>query len=201
MARNIEFEQESVLDAAMAIFWDKGYQGTSMQDLEKATTLKPGSIYNSFKSKKGLFLAVIQHYREKMVGFRIQTILNQGDPLQGIEDFFRTTYVGFEPEQLIGCMLTNTATELNNSDKDIQEHVAGGIEMIESAFLVRLSEAQALGHISPEVNLEQMALHLTSCYQGLCVVGRLTRDSKRLKVIADQALASLKKDGQNEMAQ
>jgi TetR/AcrR family transcriptional repressor of nem operon len=191
MARHIEFEQSGVLDAAMAVFWNKGYQATSMLDLEKATSLKPGSIYNSFKSKKGLFLAVIEHYREKMVSVRIQSVLNQGHPIQGIEDFFRTTYIDFEPDQLIGCMLTNTATELSDSDKDIQRYVTAGIEMIENAFAKRLTEAKNSETIASEVDVEKLALHLTSCYQGLCVVGRLTRDSDRLKVIADQTLASI----------
>ena len=191
MARHREFEQSGVLDAAMAVFWNKGYQATSMLDLEKATSLKPGSIYNSFKSKKGLFLAVIEHYREKMVGVRISSVLNQGHPIQGIEDFFRTTYLNFEPDQLIGCMLTNTATELSDSDKDIQSYVTAGIEMIEEAFAKCLNEAKMSGVIYSEVDVEKLALHLTSCYQGLCVVGRLTRDSDRLKVIADQTLASI----------
>lgn len=191
MARHIEFEQSGVLDAAMSVFWTKGYQATSMLDLEQATSLKPGSIYNSFKSKKGLFLAVIAHYQESMVGMRIHSVLNQGTPVQGIEEFFRTTYMDFEPDQLIGCLLTNTATELSDSDKDIQHYVTEGIAMIERAFLSRLLEAKEMGEIAPDTDVNALALHLTSCYQGLCVVGRLTRDSERLKVIADQALASL----------
>jgi TetR/AcrR family transcriptional repressor of nem operon len=191
MARNIEFKQSDVLDAAMSVFWNRGYQATSMLDLEKATSLKPGSIYNSFKSKKGLFLAVIEHYREEIVGTRIRALLNQDLPVYGIERFFRTTYIDFEPDQLIGCLLTNTATELSNSDKEIQQSVAKGIAMIERAFYTRLLEAKENGDILADANINELALHLTSCYQGLCVIGRLTRDNAQLKVIADQALASI----------
>jgi TetR/AcrR family transcriptional repressor of nem operon len=191
MARNIEFEQSDVLDAAMSIFWDKGYKGTSMLDLEKATSLKPGSIYNSFKSKKGLFLAVLEHYQKQMVTMRIESILDKGDPLQAIENFFRSTYLGFDSDQLIGCLLTNTATELSNTDADIQRYVSAGINVIERAFVKRLTEAKKIGSIPAVTHLEGLAFHLTSCFQGLCVIGRLTRDSQRLKLISDQAIQSI----------
>lgn len=191
MARHLEFDRTKVLEAAMKVFWLKGYQGTSMVDLETATGLKPGSIYNSFKSKKGLFVMVIAHYRKQTVEWRITHILNTGSPLQGIEAFFRTTYQGFKPDQLIGCMLTNTATELNTSDAEIEQGISQGLSSIQQAFHARLKEAQQNGEIENSVNIAHAALHLTSCYQGLCVIGRLTKDSAQLKIIADQALASI----------
>lgn len=191
MPRGIGFSREEVLDAAMHVFWTQGYQATSMLDLEAATGLKPGSLYNSFVSKKGLFLEVIDHYRSSMVGMRIATVLHQGQPLDGIEAFFRTTYDAFEPHQLVGCLLTNIATEIGNDDAIIQDRIAGGLQMIEEAFRHRIEEAQNRGDFPKDRNAADVALHLTSCYQGLCVVGRLSRDKNRLKVIADQALASL----------
>lgn len=192
MARHAEFDRDEVLSQAMQVFWTKGYQATSLVDLEKATGLRPGSLYNAFDSKKGLFLNVIAHYRETMVGMRISTILDSGRPLEGIEAFFRTAYDGFEAEQLIGCLLTNTATEMAPDDPEIQDAVASGITMIEHAFRRRLLEGQDAGEINTGLDAAATAVHLTSCFQGLGVIGRLTRDPARLKTITDQALAVLK---------
>ncbi len=192
MARHAEFDRDKVLDAAMQVFWTKGYQATSVVDLERATGLKPGSLYNAFDSKKGLFLAVIAHYRETVVGLRVATILDSGRPMEGIEAFFRTAYDGFEAEQLIGCLLTNTATEMAPDDPEIQEAVASGITMIENAFRRRIREAQAAGEIDAGVDAAATAVHLTSCFQGLGVIGRLTRDPERLKAITEQALTAFK---------
>ncbi len=197
MARHAEFDRDEVLSRAMEVFWTKGYQATSLVDLEHATGLKPGSLYNAFDSKKGLFLAVIAHYRETVVGVRLSTILDNGRPLAGIEAFFRTAYDGFEREQLIGCLLTNTATEMAPDDPEIQEAVASGIAMIEQAFCRRLLEAQGAGEIDAGLDAAATAVHLTSCFQGLGVMGRLTRDPERLEAITDQALAALKPPGRN----
>lgn len=193
MPRPVEFERAEVLTAAMQVFWTHGYQATSMIDLEQATGLRPGSIYNAFESKKGLFLQVIDHYRTNMVSPRIESILNIGPPMAGIEAFFKTTYEDFEPDQLIGCMLTNTATEVGNDDQDIQQAVTEGILQIEAAFKARLREAQQTGDFDPKRDTGAAALHLTSCYQGLSVIGRLTRNKERLALIASAALDSIRK--------
>ncbi len=191
MPRTLEFNKDEAIDAAMRVFWTNGYLATTLVDLEQATTLRPGSLYNTFSSKKGLFLAAIDYYRLSVVQNRISTILDKGGPLEGIEAFFRTAYEDLEPDQLIGCLLTNSAIECGSDDTDIQKRIAAGIADIEAGFCRRLTEAQAAGLFEKEVDAPKMALHLTSCYQGFGVIGRLTRDKARLQIITDQALASL----------
>ena len=66
MAGVKQFDRIDVLDRAMALFWRRGYEATSIQDLVDATGINRGSLYASFTSKKGLFLAVLDHYAEKL---------------------------------------------------------------------------------------------------------------------------------------
>lgn len=176
----------------MEAFWNKGFQGTSMVDLEAATGLKPGSLYNAFGSKKGLFLDCLEHYIDRIVGERLRELADHADPLAAIEAFFRTSYEGLEPDQLIGCLLTNSATEIGFDDPDVSDRIASGIGRIEEAFLERLREAQRAGDIGPGADCAVLALHLVSCFQGLGVIGRLTRDKARLGTIVDAALISLR---------
>lgn len=192
MGRHQEFDRQVVLEGAMWVFWDKGYRATSLVDLEKATDLLPGSIYNAFGSKKGLFLAVIDHYIERVVGMRIDTVLKQGEPLAAIERFFRSAYEDLTPEQLTGCLLTNSATEIAAVDAEAEAKVAAGLARIEAAFQNRLAEAQAAGQLAADRDPALLALHLTACYQGFGVIGRLTKDKARLAGITDAAMLCLK---------
>lgn len=192
MGRRQEFDARKVLEGAMWVFWEKGYRATSMVDLEQATGLQPGSIYNSFGSKKGLFLAVLDHYREQVVGERVTVLLQAKLPLEAIEAFFRTAYEDLEPAQLTGCLLTNSATEIGLGDAEVQACVSTGITSIETAFKKRLEEALARGDLRPDKDPALLAAHLSACFQGFGVIGRLTRDKARLNAISDAAMMSLR---------
>lgn len=192
MGRHQEFDRDYVLDRAMETFWNNGIQGASMVDLEAVTGLKPGSIYNAFGSKKGLFLECLEHYINRIVGVRLQALVEHNDPLPAIDAFFRTSYEGLEPDQLIGCLLTNSATETGFDDPDVRDRIASGIGRIEAAFLQRLLEAQGNGEIGPDKDCAVLALHLVSCFQGLGVIGRLSRNKTRLATLVDAAMMSLR---------
>ena len=175
----------------MCLFWEKGYRNTSMADLERATGLNPGSLYNAFESKKGIFLRSLEHYSDTFVGGRIRSLKDGSEPIAAIERFFRTAYEDLPPADLLGCLLTNTATELGCDDPEINRLVVSAIDRLETAFRERLEEAKLDGSLPPEKNPTALAAHLLSCYQGMGVIGRLTRDKARLSAITQSALESL----------
>jgi TetR/AcrR family transcriptional repressor of nem operon len=182
-----------VLNAALGIFWEKGYTATSMTDLCTATGLNPGSIYHGFGNKQGLFLQVLDHYINEVVDERIENILNQGEPLHGIEAFFLTTFEGLAKSDLIGCLLTNTSMDAGSMEEAINTAVRNGIVRIERAFKSRLTQARDAKAIPSDADVSALAVHLTSCFQGLGVIGRVTRDKKRLRTITKGALLALSK--------
>ena len=88
MARPAQFERDDVLEKAMQVFWEQGYNATSMASLVDATSLKPGSIYAAFDSKEGLFLAALDHYAQQSVA-RIKRALAGADtPFRAYATFF-----------------------------------------------------------------------------------------------------------------
>src|SRR5215467_9445236 len=87
MAGVKQFDRGQVLDRAMALFWSRGYEATSIRDLVKATGINRGSIYGTFGDKKGLFLAVLDHYGEK-VGQPLMAELSDPHPRRAIERMF-----------------------------------------------------------------------------------------------------------------
>src|SRR6185437_4742440 len=71
MGRSREYDETAVLAGAMHAFRRHGYGGVSVRDLEQATGLKAGSIYNSYRDKAGLFTAAFGHYNQAVLGRRI----------------------------------------------------------------------------------------------------------------------------------
>ena len=77
MARTASYDRDQALDAAMTLFWLKGYHATSLKDLEGALKMKPGSIYAAFQSKEALFRATLERYCARMA-----KDLDAGRPLE-----------------------------------------------------------------------------------------------------------------------
>ena len=87
MAGIKQFDRHEVLDRAMAVFWEHGYEATSIQDLLEATGINRGSLYATFGNKQQLFLAVLDHYAEK-VGTSMLAELKDPDPRRAIARMF-----------------------------------------------------------------------------------------------------------------
>ena len=169
MARPKSFNQDKVLTAAMMCFWRKGYTATSMKDLEAATGLTPGSIYNSFGSKDGLFLDSIDHYVDQVVRYRVKRYLAEGDPLQGIEDYF---YEGFRNKTGAireGCLLINTSTELGPHDETVRKRVRQGMKVAQQGLEDALDRAIGNGQLPGSVNSRERARHLGLLLNGMLV--------------------------------
>ena len=115
MARPREFDQNDVLDKVVGVFWSRGFEATSIQDLEEATGLKRGSLYNAFGDKATLFHEAFDHYMQQSA---VRRVLNNGsngsarDTIDAILD----AVVEEGSKSKKGCLLTNTITELAGRD-------------------------------------------------------------------------------------
>src|ERR1700756_3690064 len=120
MAGVKQFDVEEVLDRAMTVFWTHGYDSTSIQDLVEATGINRASIYGTFGDKKGLFLAVLDHYSKK-VGQPLLAELNDHDPRRAVDRLLRSIIRrNSDPRFPPGCLVTNTALECPVTDTDIR---------------------------------------------------------------------------------
>ena len=191
MARPQIFDETEVIDTAMRLFWLQGYVATGMSQLLETTKLKPGSFYNAFASKKALFIRSLEYYNDKIVADRIARLLKAPDPISAIEGFLLSSFEPAPRSELIGCLLTNTATEVGNFDAEINQVVWSGLCQIKSAFKHRIIDAQESGRVAPELDPEVTALHLLSCFQGMGVIGRLTQDKAKLRSLTKTALQVL----------
>ncbi|MEM6582107.1 MAG: TetR/AcrR family transcriptional regulator [Pseudomonadota bacterium] len=191
MPRPQNYSESEVVHQAMHLFWSQGYTGTGMSQLLSTTGLKPGSFYNRFDSKKALFIRCLQQYNESVVGERVATHLGEGEAVSAIEGFFVSAFEPLSTDQLIGCLLTNTATELGTSDLDISKTVWSGMQRIHKALSKLIQRGQQEGTIERALDANDTAMHLLSCFQGMSVIGRLTKSKPKMRQLTQSALAIL----------
>ena len=189
MAGVKQFDRNEVLDRAMVLFWTRGYEATSIQDLVEATGINRGSIYGTFGDKKGLFLAVLDHYAEK-VAKPLMAELSDLDPRRAIERMFdsiikRTS----DPSFPRGCLNTNTSLECPTSGDEITRKIAERLGQQESAIYRVLRRAQAEGSLASTLDARALARFFMGVAQGLNVVNKAVADPGVLKDMAKVAMS------------
>src|SRR5215510_3929583 len=188
MAGIKQFDRHEVLDRAMAVFWERGYEATSIQDLLQAMGLNRGSLYATFGDKQHLFLAVLDHYAEK-VSAAMFNALRDPDPRRAIAQMFavllrRTS----DPGSPRGCLNTNTALECPGSGDAITRTVADRLGQQESALYHVLLRAQVAGALDRGQDCRALARFFVGVAQGVNVVHKAGADPATLHDIVAIAL-------------
>ncbi|MDN3640406.1 TetR/AcrR family transcriptional regulator [Simiduia curdlanivorans] len=188
MPRPKSFDQERALQAAMHCFWQRGFGASSMKDLEQATGLKTSSLYHCFESKEALFLNALDLYIAQVVQPRVQRHLLRGDPLRGIEAYFRECFLPQSPALSFGCLLINSGTELGAVHAQAKAKVAQGLRCAEQGLAQALVRAQQQGLISATVDSAVRAKQLGLLLSGMLVNCKVARASEWLA----EAMASVR---------
>jgi len=187
------FDTEDVIACAIAVFWHKGYEATSMADLTKAMGINKGSLYNAFGSKKKLFMRVLQQYDLN----RTQHILNKFNaieaPLGAINGLFDHVIIHncSNPDNK-GCLLVNTALELPHHDTDIQKMVTKSLDNLMDFFEQNIRRGQRDGSIPAHINPQTTAHVLRSLIVGVQVLSRGASDPESFKPVKTQVLNTLR---------
>ena len=173
MPRPKAYNEDAVLTAAMNCFWHRGYTATSMKDLEEATGLTPGSLYNSFGSKDGLFLRVLDYYVEQVCGVRVKHMCDNPRPLEGIRHYFTELFLSDSAVSDIGCLVVNTSTELGPHDTVVRQRVRKAMKLVDVALTDTIARGQADGSIAATRSAADLAQHLGLLLSGLLVNARI----------------------------
>ena len=193
MARPREFDKHAVLLQAMRTFWSKGYEATTMADLLKATGLSKSSLYDTFGSKRELFMAAFNAYRVERYT-QLENRLTSGlSGYDGIESFLDMVLQhARQPEQTFGCMSCNEAVELGPHDPEIQKLVEKDFEGIEQAFETAIDRGKQDGSITTRLGSRQLARLFTVTLQGAQVLVRASANMVRLEDAIAELLRLLK---------
>lgn len=179
MGRTRAYDESKVLQDAAQAFRRNGYETVSVRDLEAATGLKAGSIYNSFGSKEALFNAVFEHYNSVVLGYRIKRYAPPDSGVRGLLALFRSLL--HEPNgESFGCLITNSAIEFGGA-KGSHPAVEEGLRILTDTFAQRLSEERRSGRLHRRTNHALTASKLLALYQGVLVLVRAGHDKAVLE--------------------
>ena len=185
MSRKKEFDPDQVVEKAIQIFWDRGYENTSMQDLLTFLGIGRGSFYDTFSSKHHLFLLALKGYsREQLQG--LKALLETMELEEAITWIFNSQVEeSLSDSRSKGCFLTNTTAELAARDKDISDilsrHRSRCLELLEGAFSATKSKRDA----------QRNSLFVINSLDGINVLARKNPSREELKDLVDFILEVL----------
>jgi TetR/AcrR family transcriptional repressor of nem operon len=189
MAGIKQFDQDAVVERAMMLFWRRGYGGTSIQDLEKETRLRRGSLYNAFGDKQRLFVAALKRYESTVGQERIRQLSNP-DAYRAIEGFLDTLVAQMsEPSRPRGCLHTNTSLEFPNAPNEVLRVIGERTAGIEGAIYTVLRRAQAEGMLDPEADARALARFYLGIAKGIGVLHKVFGDASALRDIVRIAMS------------
>jgi TetR/AcrR family transcriptional repressor of nem operon len=185
MARPRSFDPDEALDLARDVFWQKGFQGTSLDDITAATGLNKPSLYAAFGDKNALFLKVLERYQARIVA-HAEKVINEG--LSAREAIHRWLS-GFIPycsgaKGSRGCLSVNSSSDGAFEQKDVRERIEAFNRKLEQLLRDRLraDRAQFSGDFDPDA-----AAHtIIAIYLGLMVLAKDAPSSARVRATLDQ---------------
>nr|WP_274609837.1 MULTISPECIES: TetR/AcrR family transcriptional regulator [unclassified Pseudomonas] len=189
-----EFDPEQIADAAMQVFWQRGYAATSIQDLVEGTGLSRSSLYNAFDSKHGLYTCALKRYQERS-NANI-ALLAQDAPAKELvrQLLLRIVDDELDDTQRLGCLAANAALEVAGQDPEVAELVAQNFRRVEAALERVLRRGQEQGDIDPDKNPRALASFVVCTVQGLRVLGKgsaADERRERLSNVLEVVLKSL----------
>ncbi len=171
----------------MREFWTWGYHATSIPRLEQAMGISRQSIYDTFKSKRALFLKVLKYYQRQVIEINLSHIESAPSPRQALCDYFAARAEDALKEDVIkGCLLTNTIAELAQHDSDVRMQTNATLSYMKQVFLQAIIRAKNLNEIPGSLDTESSADFLVNCAQGLFILSRMNATKSSVDGVVHQ---------------
>jgi AcrR family transcriptional regulator len=186
------FDRDEALRQAMEVFWDKGYEGASLDDLQAAIGgINPPSFYAAFGSKEQLFLETIRLYTETVGATPMRALFEEPTARRGVEAMLRESANVFRGRDTPrGCLLVLGAINCTPAGKGIQEHMSGYRAQIPVAIRQRLERGMAEGDLPPTLAAEPLSSFYAAVLMGLSIRARDGASREELDGAVDCAMAA-----------
>jgi TetR/AcrR family transcriptional regulator, transcriptional repressor for nem operon len=190
MARPREFDTDTALRAMTALFWEHGFEGTSMHDIERGTGLRKQSLYRAFGDKRAMYLAALASYEREEMKQAAQLLAGPGDAAARFARLFRHIIEdAVEADDRRGCFLCNACIDQAALDTPSGRLIAEMTARIEETFDTTLANAGFGG--GDAAMRRKTARAILAGYFGLRVLVRTGADRDKLEDTAETLLSSL----------
>lgn len=188
MPRPPSYDRESALTRAVSLFWEKGYHGSSMKQIEQALDMRPGSIYATFGSKDGLYSEALTRYAEAGGAELAEHMASYDSILEGLQDYLRRiaqgcTNKGIAPSR--ACLIVKTLLESSNTHAGLSEQAQAILGAIEQSFADLLEQARERGELKEPVDPGRLARLLQSQIMGLRSIAERNLPDAELEALGD----------------
>ena len=191
MARPKEFDQTSTLDRAMYLFWRRGYEATSLSDLERHLGIGRQSIYDTFGTKIELYRQALDRYSAVPVSYLLNRLEAGG--AHAIRAFFERLIDYQAQASPPACFMVNSAIEVAPRDPQVRSRVTEHLVRLDAGFHAAFTRAQANGQVMATGREDpRAAARLLACATlGLLVAAKAGVPVDILHQTADAALAAV----------
>jgi AcrR family transcriptional regulator len=181
MSRAREFDVDHAVDAALHVFWQKGYEGTSLANLTEALGINRPSLYAAFGSKEGLFLRAVDRYIAGP-GAPVSAAMN-ADTAHEVARRMMRFYADAagQPDRPRGCLLVQGALVCGEEGDSVKRALADKRHFSEGALVARFERARRDGDLAKDARPADLARYVWTVCNGLAVqaVGGATREQLR----------------------
>ncbi|MBW4717989.1 TetR/AcrR family transcriptional regulator [Saccharothrix obliqua] len=192
MGRPRKFDEEVAVEAALEVFWAKGFEATSTEDLCARTGLGRGSLYNTFRSKANLYQQALRRYAELGHAAQAEILHGPGSAKERLRALL-TAVIDHDlndPEHR-GCLAVNAASDAAGRTDEVAAEVRTQFTRIEGMLHDVILAGQRAGEITTDRDARQLARSFLAGYYGLRVLAKVVHDRAALVDVLEGTLAAL----------
>jgi TetR/AcrR family transcriptional regulator, transcriptional repressor for nem operon len=192
MPRPKNFKKEEVLQKAKELFWQKGFEATSIQDLVEHLGINKQSLYDTFGDKQTLYLSALNNYRLENELWLNSLNLSNGSVKESFKLLFESVITGVcDDSERKGCFLTNATVESSSKNTEVNKICVEGMESLEKRFSNLIKQGQASGELKNELDADGIASFFYVILNGLRAVGKIKEDKGKLNEVIKNTLSVL----------
>ncbi|NEC91786.1 TetR/AcrR family transcriptional regulator [Streptomyces sp. SID12501] len=185
------FDREVALVQATLLFWQHGYEGTSIADLTAAMGVSPPSLYAAFGDKRALFTEVVERYGDTFGAFMENALDQESDARTGFARMLDDAAVSYtDPDHPAGCLVISAAINYSPGTADVEEDMRARRAANVRSFEKRLTDAKARGTLPEGTDTRALAVYFAAVVQGMSQQARDGATVQELRRVAEYAMAA-----------
>jgi TetR/AcrR family transcriptional regulator, transcriptional repressor for nem operon len=192
MSGKRQFDYDEAMNAATRLFWAKGYSNTPLRGLLRTMKIGESSFYNTFQSKKHLYLLCLKHYHKRLTGSRWAAFAREPSVRKAIRSFFAAVLDDLDDPKVPNvCLMAASLSSDVLSSRELRTYVLDEMRTMQRMLFLRLQQAKASGELPSKFNSEVAAEVIVTYVQGFFRVVRVLHTRRQMEEQIETLLRGL----------